>query len=171
MSCCLHITYDVIQQDETPVEVTKDGRPANSKSFMWVYRSGKYHTDRVIILYEYQKTQKAEHPQKFLEGFHGVCECDAYAVYEKMDRENPDITFAFCHAHARRYFAEALKAIPKEQREKAKGTVAHEALERIAGIYHMDNQLAELSAEERYRKRQLLVISRSFVFVAEKSTG
>ena len=157
MSCCLHITYDVIQQDETPVEVTKDGRPANSKSFMWVYRSGKYHTDRVIILNEYQKTRKAEHPQKFLEGFHGVCECDAYAVYEKMDRENPDITFAFCHAHARRYFAEALKAIPKEQREKAKGTVAHEALERIAGIYHMDNQLAELSAEERYRKRQLLV--------------
>ena len=153
----LLLTYDVIQQDETPVEVTKDGRPANSKSFMWVYRSGKYHTDRVIILYEYQKTRKAEHPQKFLEGFHGVCECDAYAVYEKMDRENPDITFAFCHAHARRYFAEALKAIPKEQRDKAKGTVAHEALERIAGIYHMDNQLAELSAEERYRKRQLLV--------------
>ena len=80
----LLLTYDVIQQDETPVEVTKDGRPANSKSFMWVYRSGKYHTDRVIILYEYQKTRKAEHPQKFLEGFHGVCECDAYAVYEKM---------------------------------------------------------------------------------------
>ena len=43
------------------------------KGFMWVYRSGKYHTDRVIILYEYQKTRKAEHPQKFLEGFHGVC--------------------------------------------------------------------------------------------------
>ena len=136
----LLLTSDVIQQDETPVEVTKDGRPANSKSFMWVYRSGKYHTDRVIILYEYQKTRKAEHPQKFLEGFHGICECDAYAVYEKMDRETPDITFAFCHAHARRYFAEALKAIPKEQRDKAKGTVAHEALEQIAGIYHMDNQ-------------------------------
>ena len=68
----LLLTYDVIQQDETPVEVTKDGRPANSKSFMWVYRSGKYHTNRVIILYEYQKTRKAEHPQKFLEGFHGV---------------------------------------------------------------------------------------------------
>ena len=74
-----------------------------------------------------------------------------------MDRKNPDITFAFCHAHARRYFAEALKALPKDQRDKAKGTIAHEALERIAGIYHMDNQLSELSEEERYRKRQLLV--------------
>ena len=153
----LLLKYNVIQQDETPVEVSKDGRPANSKSYMWVYRSGKYYTDRVIILYEYQKTRKAEHPQRFLEGFHGVCECDAYAVYEKMDRENPDIAFAFCHAHVRRYFAEALKALPKDQRDKAKGTIAHEALERIAGIYHMDNQLSELSEEERYRKRQLLV--------------
>ena len=36
----LLLTYDVIQQDETPVEVMNDGRPANSKSFMWVYRSG-----------------------------------------------------------------------------------------------------------------------------------
>lgn len=80
----LLLKYNVIQQDETPVEVSKDGRPANSKSYMWVYRSGKYYTDRVIILYEYQKTRKAEHPQRFLEGFHGVCECDAYAVYEKF---------------------------------------------------------------------------------------
>lgn len=153
----LLLQHDVIQQDETPVEVSKDGRSANSKSYMWVYRSGKYYTDRAIILYEYQKTRKAEHPQRFLEGFHGVCVCDAYAVYEKMDRENPDITFAFCHAHARRYFAEALKALPKNQRDKAKGTIAHEALERIAGIYHVDSQLAQCSEEERYRKRQLLV--------------
>ena len=46
-----------------------------------------------------------------------------------MGRENLNITFAFCHAHGRRYFAEALKEIPKEQRDKAKGMVAHEALE------------------------------------------
>ena len=45
---------------------------------MWIYRSGKYHTDRAIILYGDGKTRKVEHPQKFLEGFHGVCECDAY---------------------------------------------------------------------------------------------
>ena len=81
----LLLKYNVIQQDETPVEVSKDGRPANSKSYMWVYRSGKYYTDRVIILYEYQKTRKAEHPQRFLEGFHGVCECDAYTDYGFLD--------------------------------------------------------------------------------------
>ena len=40
----------------------------------------------------------------------------------------------------------------------------------MVGIHHMDNQLTELSAEERYRKRQLLV--RTLVetkdFVAKK---
>ena len=85
-----------------------------------------------------------------------------------MDMENPDITFAFRYAH--RYFAETLKAIPKEQRDKAKGTVAHKALEQIAGIYHMVNQLTELPAEERYRKRQLLVkpLVETSVFMDEK---
>lgn len=32
----------VIQADETTVEVTKDGRKAGSKSYMWVYSTGEY---------------------------------------------------------------------------------------------------------------------------------
>lgn len=32
--------YHVIQADETPVLVNKDGRKAGSKSWMWIYRSG-----------------------------------------------------------------------------------------------------------------------------------
>ena len=32
--------YHVIQADETPCLVNKDGRPAGSRSWMWVYRSG-----------------------------------------------------------------------------------------------------------------------------------
>ena len=45
--------YHVIQADETPVLVNKDGRPAGSKSWMWVYRSGFMYQDHQIILYEY----------------------------------------------------------------------------------------------------------------------
>ena len=43
--------FHVLQADETPVMVTKDGRPANSKSYMWVYRTGKSYTDTPIILF------------------------------------------------------------------------------------------------------------------------
>ena len=49
--------HHVIQADETPVLVKRDGRDARSKSYMRVYRSGYMYPDRQIILYEYQKTR------------------------------------------------------------------------------------------------------------------
>ena len=61
----------MVQADETPVMVSKDGRPANSRSYMWVYRTGKIYTDTPIILYEYQRTRKADHPREFLKDFSG----------------------------------------------------------------------------------------------------
>ena len=91
--------FHVLQADETPVMVSKDGRPANSKSYMWVYRTGKIYEDTPIVLYEYQRTRKADHPQEFLKGFTGVVVCDGYSAYRKLDRENPDITFAGCWTH------------------------------------------------------------------------
>ena len=44
----------VLQADETPVLVRKDGRPAGSKSYMWVYRTGKMYNADPIVIYEYQ---------------------------------------------------------------------------------------------------------------------
>ena len=79
--------------------VSKDGRPANSKSYMWVYRTGKGYKDTPIILYEYQKTRKADHPREFLKGFTGVVVCDGYSAYRKLDRETEAIVFAGCWTH------------------------------------------------------------------------
>lgn len=62
-------SYHVIQADETTCNMAKDGRPANSKSYMWVYRTGKTDKDRQIILYDYERTRRAEHPQEFLKVF------------------------------------------------------------------------------------------------------
>ena len=59
----------VAQADETPCHVQKDGRAANAKSFMFVYRSGEFLSDKPIVLYDYQKTRNAEHLENFLEGF------------------------------------------------------------------------------------------------------
>lgn len=153
----LLLSSDVIQQDETPVKVSKDGRPANSNSYMWVYRTGKYHKEAPMVLYDYQKTRKTENPERFLKGFHGICVSDAYSVYESMDKKHSEITFAFCHVHGRRRFASALKALPKNAKSGAKQTIAYQALEKIGEIYHLDNQLSDLSAEERRYKRQLVI--------------
>lgn len=146
--------FHVLQADETPVMVTKDGRPVNSKSYMWIYRTGKSYTDTPIILYEYQRTRKADHPEEFLKDFKGIVVCDGYSAYRKLDRENPDIVFAGCWSHARRRFAEALKALPKAVQKNAKETIAYEAVSRIAAIYHLDNQMEGQPAKARKMYRQ-----------------
>lgn len=144
----------VLHADETPVIVTKDGRHAGAKSYMWVYRTGKMYWDKPIILYEYQKERKADHPREFLKAFSGVVVTDGYEVYHKLARERQDLKIAGCWSHARRRFSEAVKAAGKEA---AKKTVAYIALQKIAAIYDADNSLADLSPEERLKKRQTLV--------------
>jgi len=147
--------YHVLQADETPVRVAKDGRAAGSKSFMWVYRTGKMYTDTPIILYEFQKTRNSEHPRKFLKDFEGVVVCDGYSAYHKLDKEQDNIRFAGCWAHARRKFSESLKAL--KNKAHARQTVSYMALEQIALIYKRDNELSKLTAEERAEKRNLVV--------------
>ena len=90
--------YHVLQADETPVEVTKDGRAAGSKSYMWIYRTGKSY-EEAIVLYEYQKDRKEDHPEEFLKDFQGVCVTDGYQAYHSLEEKTPGLTIAGCWAH------------------------------------------------------------------------
>lgn len=144
--------YHVLQADETPVEVSKDGRGAGSKSFMWIYRTGKSYAE-TIVLYEYQKDRKEDHPEEFLKGFRGVCVTDGYQAYHTLEEKTPGLTIAGCWAHVRRKYADALKAI--KDKEKRKGTLAYDALKQIGAVYKLDNELAGLTPEERQHRRQL----------------
>jgi len=144
--------YHVLQADETPVEVTKDGRPAGAKSYMWIYRTGKSYKE-AIVLYEYQKDRKADHPQEFLKGFQGICVTDGYQAYHSLEEKTPGLTIAGCRAHARRKYAEALKAI--RDKEKRKDTLACDALKQIGAMYKLENEPAGLGPVERQHRRQL----------------
>ena len=146
--------YHVLQADETPVLVNKDGRPAGSKSYMWVYRTGRMYTDRQIVLYEYQRTRNASHPRELLKDFSGICVTDGYQVYHTIENEREDLKIAGCWSHARRRFDEAVKALPKA---KQKDSRAYLALTMIQAIYREEKQLKELSAQERQDRRQLSV--------------
>ncbi len=146
----LLLEHHVIQADETPVLVNKDGRPAGSKSYMWVYRTGVMDKAQPIVLYEYEKTRKADHPREFLKDFKGICLTDGYQVYHTVEQELEDLKIAGCWVHARRRYDEALKALPKDKR---KGAVANTALKLIQAIFNADNALDLLSADERLKKR------------------
>lgn len=146
--------YHVLQADESPVLVNKDARPAGSKSYMWVYRTGRMYTERQIVLYEYQKTRNASHPRKFLKDFSGICVTDGYQVYHTIEEEREDLRIAGCWSHARRRFDEAVKVLPKAKRKESR---AYLALTMIQAIYREEKQLKELSAEDRKNRRQLSV--------------
>ena len=144
----------VIQADETPVEVSKDGRSAGSKSYMWVYRTGKLYNEKPMVLYEYQQTRKIEHPKNFLKDYSGVLVTDGYQVYHSLERDRDNLIVAGCWSHARRRFAEIVKTQGVEQ---SKGTLAYEALRQIAAIYKLDNELENLDFDERVIQRRLIV--------------
>lgn len=116
--------YHVLQADEPPVLVNKDGRPAGAKSYMWVYRTGQMYEGRQIVLYEYQKTRSASHPREFLRGFSGICVTDGYQVYHTVEKEREDLKIAGCWSHARRRYDEAVKALPKAKQKDSRAYLA-----------------------------------------------
>lgn len=161
--------YHVIQADETPCLVNKDGRSAGSKSYMWVYRSGYLYQKEQIVLYEFQKTRNASHPREFLKNYSGICVTDGYQVYHTLEKEKEDLIIAGCWVHARRRFDEALKVIPKEARTKSN---AYLVMKQIQAIYREEGKLRELSSEERLQQRQLVIkplVDALFVYI--KSTN
>ena len=143
----------ILHADETPFEVSKDGRSAGSKSYMWVYCSGEEEGLSKIVLYDYCHTRGAENAQRFLKDYSGTLITDGYQVYHKLANDEPDrFVVAGCWAHTKRKFTEILKSAGKSK--SSCYTIASKTEKRIQKIYHEDNKLKELSPEERTKARQ-----------------
>ncbi len=148
------LAVHVNQCDETPLEVIHDGRPAGSKSYMWVHLTGELSPVPKIVVYEYQKTRHSDHPREYYKDFRGVLMTDGLEQYHKLAREQKGIINANCLAHARRHFANAMKAMGKGNQEAVKSSAAYKALVRIGAIYKLEEALKDLSPEERLKERQ-----------------
>ena len=118
----------VIHGDETTVQVLKkDGRRAQSQSYMWVFRTA-LGSACPVVLFEYQPGRGHEHPERFLDGYGGAIMTDGYAAWRMLK----GVTHLGCMAHMRRRFDEALKA------QKTPSGRAKEALRFIAKLYHIE---------------------------------
>ena len=162
----------VIQADETTVGVTKDGRPGTTNSYMFVYRTSELQKENPVILYKYEKTRGHEHAKEFLDSFKGTLVSDAFSGYKALERENEGIQSAFCWAHARRSYADALKALKGPEKKHAKDTVAHKAIIRIGNIYNAENNAKTMRPDERYKYRQekvLPLVEDYFAWVKEQN--
>lgn len=145
----------VIHADETPVSVVKDGREGMHNSYMWVYRNGGLNDSHHAVVYDFHKTRSKDAPAEFLKGFTGTLVTDGYQVYHSLENDAAtEFEVAGCWAHSRRKFAEIIKALGEE---KAKSTIAYEAVGQIQYLYRRDNELLCLKPGERLRKRQVLI--------------
>lgn len=97
---------DFAMADETPVQVLHEPeRRAQTKSYMWLFRSGE-DGDFPIIIYKYSETRAGDTAVDFLDGFRGYLMCDGYSGYNKVKTAKR----LACWAHIRRYL---IDAIPK----------------------------------------------------------
>lgn len=140
------LKMDIIHADETTVKVLKhqDGSE-NLKSYMWVYCSSSY--DRPICIYEYQPNRKAEHPQTFLEGYHGYLLTDGYPGYNKID-----VTRVGCLAHARRKFVDAITGM--SEKDTVGRTIAEQVIRQMNYIFSIEKKTKMLSLEKKQEVRK-----------------
>ena len=108
------LSYDILQMDETTVQVLKEsGRRAQSKSYLWLQRGGP--PEHPVVLYHYDPGRGAGVARRLLEGFKGYLQTDGYDGYNAVVATNRLIHVG-CMAHARRRFSDAVKAQGKNKR-------------------------------------------------------
>ena len=162
-----------LHADETTLQVLREpGRKAQTKSYMWLYRSGRdgppdetsagASPTGPIVLYDYQKTRAAEHPRAFLKGFVGSLHVDGYGAYDSLAEQKKqmdgttlpaDITLSGCWTHARRGFTDALKALPPGA-NKSGNTASDVCVQFCNDLFHIERDLKDATAEQRLRERQ-----------------
>ncbi len=143
------LIYDIIQMDETTVQVLNEpNKTAQSKSYLWVQRGGS--PEMPVILFDYDPSRSQAVPKRLLEGFKGYLQTDGDDGYNAVVI-NGKLTHVGCWAHARRKFSEAVKA---QGKNKKKGK-AHRGLALIQTLYKIEKQARPLTATERaaYRKQ------------------
>ena len=134
--------------DETTAPVLDPGRGRTKTGQLWAYARDDrpwQGTDPPGVAYVYAPDRKAERPIAHLDGFTGILQVDGYGGYRALAERN-SVTLALCWAHVRRRFYELAAAGP--------APIASEALQRIAELYRIEDDIRGRPADERSKGRQ-----------------
>ena len=137
------MSAEKLHADDTPVPVLAPGNGKTKTGRLWTYvRDDRPWGDRTppAVWFAYTPDRKGEHPKAHLSEFTGTLQADAYAGYDAI-YEDGRVKEAVCMAHVRRSFYDLYEA--------HKSAVAKEALERIAALYAIEEEIRGRSAEER----------------------
>ncbi|HEY3392285.1 MAG TPA: IS66 family transposase [Lacipirellulaceae bacterium] len=127
----------VLWTDDTPVTVLNGGQEGSRQGRFWAYIA----EERPYTVYDFTESRARDGPASFLRGFAGYLHADAYTGYDQiyLGSSNSIIEVA-CWAHARRRFFDAQNSSPRD---------AHQILEWIRQLYHIEEQARDLSADAR----------------------
>jgi transposase len=135
-----------VHADESVMQVLAEpGRKATSNSYMWLYCSGEHGPP--IYLYEYKPSRSGNHPKEFLKGFTGILQTDGYEGYSKVE----GVKQMGCLSHFRRYFTDALKALPKDA--DASRSLAYMGMRYCNKLFRLERSFKGMPPEERRLER------------------
>ncbi len=132
----------LIYGDETEIQVLKEaGRKAQTKSYMWAQMteaSGAQGTGPPIRLFAYAPSRGTQASLDLYAGARegSVLMTDGYEPYNQVAKTNKLLHLA-CWAHCRRYFFDAVQALPKDKRGSEQ--VAVKFLDLIAELYRVES--------------------------------
>lgn len=103
-----------------------------------------------ITMDHYYGSREGAEAWDFLTGFSGYHHCDQYPGYLRLSQQ--DVILVGCMAHARRKFHDSL---PKDKAIESDATsVANQGINYCSQMFSLERAWEDLSAEERYEKRQ-----------------
>ena len=132
-----------LHADDTPVPVLAPGNGKTKTGRLWTYvRDDRPAGDEraPAVWFAYSPDRKGEHPEQHLGEFRGTLQADAYAGFNRL-YENGRIQEAACWAHVRRKFFDLQQAHAS--------AVASAALDRIAALYGIEQEIRGQPAEQR----------------------
>jgi transposase len=144
-----------LHADDTPVPVLAPGAGRTRTGRLWVYvRDERGHGSEVppAALFRYAPDRKGERPVAHLSDFAGHVHADGYAGFNKLyslprtGSGGNRIAEVACMAHVRRKFFDIHAANGS--------TIAREALDRIAALYAVENDIRGAPPDQRRNERQ-----------------
>jgi len=136
-----------LHADDTPVPVLAPGAGRTRTGRLWTYvRDERCHGGAAApaVLFRYAPDRKAERPAEHLRSFQGDLHADGYTGFDRLYGDR--IQEVACWAHVRRKFYDVHAATGS--------AAAREALDRIAGLYAVEEDVRGRPPDERRRERQ-----------------
>ena len=138
---------DKLHADDTPVPVLAPGNGKTKTGRLWTYVRDDRPAGNLAapaVWFAYSPDRKGEHPQQHLCKFTGILQADGYAGFNQI-YESGRVQEAACWAHVRRKFYDL--------KEAHKSPIATEAVERIAPLYGIEEEIRGRSPDERREVR------------------